>query len=308
MVDADQRMDENWPSTHERLREIRAVVDEYADRATIGEVYLLNQRELVQYVNSGDELHLAHNFTFVNQPWGAGSFRKVVDEWHLLASERAWPDWFLENHDHPRVASRYDAGGNGAARARLASLMVLTLRGTPFLFQGEELGLPDVPVPPDQVVDVDNRDPERCPIPWDPPSLAGPGAGFTTGTPWLPISPDAETINARTQAVDPMSALSLHRALLRLRRSCPALVGGDYRSLDTADDQIYAYARETGDEQLLVVLNFGAAPASYDGTTAGLVDAGELLISTVPLRPTGRVDLRSLALEPAEGVVVRVMR
>jgi alpha-glucosidase len=306
MVDADQRMDENWPSTHERLREIRAVVDEYDDRAIVGEVYLLNQRELVQYVNSGDELHLAHNFTFVNQPWGAADFREVVDEWHLLASELAWPDWFLENHDHSRVASRYDSGGNGAARARLASLMVLTLRGTPFLFQGEELGLPDVPVPAEQVVDVDNRDPERCPIPWEPPSVAGPGAGFTTGTPWLPISPAAETINARAQSADPSSALSLHRALLELRRGCPALVGGDYRSLDVGGGEIYAYLRETPDERLLVALNFGAGPASYDGAAAGLGDDGELLISTDPQRPAGRADLRSLVLGPAEGVVVRV--
>jgi alpha-glucosidase len=305
MVDADQRMDENWPSTHERLREIRAVVDEYDDRATIGEVYLLNQRELVQYVNSGDELHLAHNFTFVNQPWGADNFRGVVDEWHLLASERAWPDWFLENHDHPRVASRYDSGGNGAARARLASLMVLTLRGTPFLFQGEELGLPDVPVPDEQIVDVDNRDPERCPIPWEPPSAAGPGAGFTTGTPWLPISPDAETINARTQSGDSSSALSLHRRLLQLRRDCPALVAGDYRSLG-AGGELYAYVREVPDERLLVVLNFGDDRASYDGSAAGLGDGGDVLISTDPQRRTGTVELQLLDLAPAEGVVVRL--
>jgi len=304
-VDAALRYDENWPSGHERLREIRRVVEEYDDRAIIGEVYLLDQRELVKYVDTGDELHLAHNFAFVNQPWSASGFRDVVDEWHALARGSAWPDWFLGNHDHPRVASRYDEGGNGAARARLAMMMVLTLRGTPFLFQGEELGLADVPVPVELVVDVDDRDPERCPIPWEPPSSAGPGAGFTTGTPWLPITPDAELVNARTQRTDARSPLAMTRELLHLRRSCPALLTGDYRSLDAGED-VYAFVRAASGERVLVVLNFADDKVAYDGAPGGLTGPGQLLASTDPDRDRGPVDLGSLPLSPTEGVVIRL--
>ena len=103
------------------------------------------------------------------------------------------------------MATRYDEGGHGPARARAAALMLLALRGTAFLYQGQELGLPDAHVPPGAVVDVDGRDPERAPIPWEPPSAAGPGAGFTTGTPWLPIVNEAERLAAAVQDGDPRS-------------------------------------------------------------------------------------------------------
>src|SRR4051812_11240788 len=203
---------EDWqPTIHQRLRRLRAVVDEYPDRMLVGEVYLLDLERIVAYINSGDELHLAHNFTFLHLPWDAAAFRASIDEFEALASEAAWPAWFLANHDHPRVASRFDAGGQGPARARAVLLMLYALRGTPFVYQGEELGLPDAEIPPDRVVDVDGRDPERAPIPWQPPSEAGPGAGFTTGVPWLPLIAEAEELCVARPAADPDSALSLYR-------------------------------------------------------------------------------------------------
>src|SRR3954449_7239593 len=181
---------EDWqPTIHERLRRLRAVVDEYPDRMLVGEVYLLDLARVIAYINSGDELHLAHNFTFLKLPWDAAAFRSSIDGFEALASDAAWPAWFLANHDHPRVASRFDQDGQGQARARAVLLMLYALRGTPFVYQGEELGLPDAEIPPDRVVDVDGRDPERAPIPWRPPSEAGPGAGFTAADaePWLPL-------------------------------------------------------------------------------------------------------------------------
>lgn len=108
-----------------------------------------------------------------------------------VAPAGAYAAWFLSNHGHPRAASRFDADGAGQARARLAAVMLLTLRCTAFLFQGEELGLADSPIPAAAIVDVDGRDPVRTPMPWQTPADAGPGAGFTTGQPWLPIPPEA---------------------------------------------------------------------------------------------------------------------
>src|SRR5215210_7490979 len=213
-----RRHDQDWETMHDRLRGIRRVVDEYDDRMIVGEVALLDLHRVVSYLNSGDQLHLAHNFVFAEQPWDAEAYRVSVDDFEALAAETAWPAWFLSNHDVPRVASRFGEAGHGPARARAALLVLYALRGTPFVYQGEELGLPDAEIPPDRVVDVDGRDPERAPIPWRPPSQAGPGAGFTTGEPWLPIVAEAEALNVETQAADRDSTLRLARRLAALRR------------------------------------------------------------------------------------------
>jgi alpha-glucosidase len=283
---------EDWPSVHPRLRAIRRVLEEYEDdRMAVGEVYLLDQKRLAPYVRTGDELHLVHNFVFLNLPWSAAGFRATVDEFEELVGPGAWPAWCLGNHDHSRIATRY-----GPGPARVAAMMLLTLRGTPFLFQGDELGLPDVPIPPDRIVDVDGRDPERAPIPWERPSRAGPGAGFTTGEPWLPITPDAETAAAAAQVEDPTSMLTLHRRLLSLRRTTRALTEGSYRSFDAGQD-IYAFQRG---EDVTVALNFAPEPR-----VAGLTGRGELLLSTRPEAAVGAaIDLSGLELEPDEGVVV----
>src|SRR4051812_29877257 len=228
---------EDWrPTIHERLRGLRAVVDEYDDRMLVGEVYLLDVERVVAYVNSGEELHLAHNFVFLKLPWDAAAFHASIDQFEALASEAAWPAWFLANHDHARVASRFDEHGLGPARARAVLLMLYVLRGTPFVYQGEELGLPDAAIPPDRVVDVDGRDPERAPVPWERPSVAGPGAGFTTGDPWLPLVEDAERLAAAAQRDDPASTFSLARRLAWLRRGDPTLQTGGQRTLDAGED------------------------------------------------------------------------
>ncbi len=203
-----RRHNEDWPSVHPRLAGIRGVLEEFdGDRVAVGEVYLLDQRALARYVTTGEELHLAHNFVFLNLPWSAERFRAVVDEFEELTRAGGWPAWCLNNHDHSRTATRY-----GFERARVAAMLTLTLRGTPFVFQGEELGLTDVPVAPDAIVDVDGRDPERAPIPWSPPSEAGPGAGFSSARPWLPVHPDAERLAASVQTQDPGSPLAFCRA------------------------------------------------------------------------------------------------
>ncbi len=163
-------------------------------------------------------------------------------------------------------------------------MLVLTLRGTPFLFQGEELGLTDVPVPAERIVDVDGRDPERAPIPWEPPSAAGPGAGFSTGEPWLPVHPDAERLAASVQAQDDASFLAFYRELLRLRAATPALHAGTYRSLSAAAD-VFAFVREHDGRRVLVALNFAPFARPLPAEAAG----GRMLLSS-----------RGGALQPTE--------
>jgi alpha-glucosidase len=287
-----RRHDEDWPSVHPRLAAMRRVLEEFdGDRVAVGEVYLLDQRALAPYIASGDELHLAHNFFFLHLPWWAERFRAAVDEFELLTSEGGWPAWCLNNHDHSRTATRY-----GHARARVAAVMVLTLRGTPFLFQGEELGLTDGAVPADAIVDVDGRDPERVPMPWEP----GTGAGFTSGRAWLPTHPDTDRLAVAVQQGDPASSLELYRSLIALRRATPSLQHGSYRSVHAAPD-VFAYVREHQGERVLVALNFAPFPrplpaeAEAEGarvllSTAAESHAGELAGDEARVFALGRDD------------------
>jgi alpha-glucosidase len=196
------------------------------------------------------------------------------------------------------VASRL-----GPAQARVAAMLLLTLPGTPILYQGEELGLTDVPIPADQTLDPiahlipgRGRDPERTPMPWE----AGPGGGFTTGHPWLPLGPDNQARNVAAQRDDPASALSLYRRLLALRRRTPALVAGAYCPVE-ADGDVLAYLRADGDDRCLVALNLGSHPArlAVPAEAAG----GRVLVSTHPGRDGAPVG-PTLELGGDEGTVV----
>jgi alpha-glucosidase len=188
----------------------------------------------------------------------------------------------------------------------VALMMIVTLRGTPFVFEGCELGLPDAEIPPDRVVDLDGRDPERAPIPWEPPSKAGEGAGFTTGKPWLPLVSDAERLNVATQSDDPQSTLSFARRLLALRRRLLALQDGSQRSLDAAPE-LFCFVREQEEEEtFLVALNFSSSQVPLQ-LREQLGPRALIEISTDLSRAPGEVDLREVVLGPDEGILFRIV-
>jgi alpha-glucosidase len=278
-LDAPRRHDQDWDSIHDRLRGIRKVVDEYDDRMIVGEVALEDLHRIVAYLGYGDQLHLAHNFVFIDQQWDAETYATSIEDFEKLAAHGAWPAWFLGNHDKPRPASRFNHDGLGQQRARAILVMLYALRGTPFIYQGEELGLPDAHIPEDRIVDVDGRDPERAPIPWTPDA---PNHGFTTGDPWLPLVAEADSLNARTQAADPRSTLNLTRRLARLR------VTGEQAPVDAAEG-VLAFRR--GD--LVVAINFTDQPKP-------IPQPGELVISSDPDRAEA-----SASLNPSEALILR---
>ena len=298
------RHDEDWPTIHQRLRKIRAVIDEFENRVIVGEVYLLDLRRLVEYINTGDELHLAHNFVFFHLPWHAAAFRASVQEFTELAEQSAWPAWFLENHDHSRIATRYaSAPGSGQRRARTAAMLICTLRGTPFLYYGQELGLPDAHIPPEP-----GRGRRRPGSGTVADAMAAaipgqPGAGFTTAEPWLPVVTGAESLCVESQQQDPGSTLAFVRRLTHLRSREPTLQSGT-QHLVSAGSGVFCYEREL-DRRFLVALNFRSdrVPLALGDDTPG---PAFLELSTHPGREPGAVGLRDFVLEPDEGLILRL--
>ena len=237
------------PATHDALRAIRRLLDSYpGDRVSVGEVYILSTAIVATFYGDGDLLHLAFNFPPLYAPWEEPAWRKrvrrVVEEFD---PKRAWPTWVLSNHDNPRHRTRYGS----EARARAAAVLLLTLRGTPFMYAGEELGLEDAVIPDDRIVDPGGRDGCRAPIPWD----GSPAHGWASDDPWLPWPPEPERRNASALRDDPASMLHLYRRLLEARRASPALQLGDFVEL-TAPDGVFAYERRHGDDVRGVVVNF----------------------------------------------------
>jgi alpha-glucosidase len=251
------------PSTHEHIRAMRRLTDAYPDdRVLIGETALPGTRWVAPYYGEGDELHLAFNFGASHAPWDAEVWRRRlgrIDE--LLGSRRAWPTWALSNHDVPRHRTRH---GGSEARARAAAVLLLGLRGTPFLYAGEELGLEDAEVPPEAVVDPGGRDGCRAPLPWRAQAPHGWGP-----SPWLPFPPEPGRRSVEAQRADPTSILHLYRRLLRARRGSPALAVGDQEVLE-APVGVLAWRRVAGGDERTVLVNMGSEPAPVD--VAGVVE------------------------------------
>jgi alpha-glucosidase len=243
------------PSTHALLRGIRTVLEEYqGERVMVGEVFLLDTARVATYYGEGDELHLAFNFPPLFAPWEAAAWsERVAQTERELAPRAAWPSWVLSNHDVPRHRTRYGS----EARARAASLLLLTLRGTPFLYMGEELGLEDAAVPAERVVDPGGRDGCRAPLPW----TDEPGHGWRGAEPWLPWPPEADSRNAERQRADPDSIAQLYRRLLAARRSSPALRHGSWEPLP-APEGLLAYRRCGEGDERAVAINFRDVPAT----------------------------------------------
>jgi alpha-glucosidase len=297
-----ERYSRNWHEVHEVHRMLRATVEEFDEppRLLAGEVNL-DPADLVAYYGADDELHLPLNFhTIVDMPWTPRALAALVADLEGALPDHAWPSWVLSNHDKSRFPTRV-----GPHLARQGMVFLLTARGTPVLYYGDEIALGDTAVPPDRVRDPWGRhvpglgrDPQRCPMPWN----GSANAGFCAPEvePWLPLSADAGTRNVAAQRADPQSVLTLVRALIALRAARPSLRDGAYAEVAVTDD-VFAYARTTADERTLIILAFDA-PA-----TLPLPGPHRLLCSTGMDRDgvvDGEVTLErgeALVLDPLSG-------
>jgi alpha-glucosidase len=264
IVDIDE------PAVHDYLRDIRAVLDEYPQQPmSVGEVYLLDPHRVASYYGHDDELHLSFNFIALHGPWSAEHWnREIRAAQAAFDPVNAWPTWVLSNHDQTRHRQRY---GGSERIARAAAVLLLTLRGTPFLYAGEELGLVDAEVPREQQQDPQGRrDGCRAPIPWDPTSTHG----WQRSDNWLPFPPESTERNVATLRSDPNSILHLYRRLLELRRSSRPLQVGDMNVRD-APSGLVSWERSVDDDRVVVAVNMTNEPVSFalEGAWSTAIDS-----------------------------------
>ncbi|MFN8539217.1 MAG: alpha-amylase family glycosyl hydrolase [Thermomicrobiales bacterium] len=278
---------------------MRDLSDHYEDRVLSGEIYAPIPRLVQYYGIDGRGVHLPFNFHLIMTPWNARRIAALIDEYEAAIPAGGWPNWVLGNHDRSRIASRV-----GEAQARVAAMLLLTLRGTPTLYNGDEIGMTDVPIPPELVQDPWEmnvpgkglgRDPERTPMQWS----GEPRAGFTTGQPWLPLAADFAMVNVAREANDATSILTLYHRLLMLRRTTEAFAVGHYRAV-AAEGDILAYLREAEGRRFLVVLNLGHEAQHFATEFTGPI------VLTTALDREGEVVSDGLDLRGDEGVIVAV--
>jgi alpha-glucosidase len=286
------------PEVHDAIAAMRQVADEYKDRLMIGEAYLPIDQLMAYYGVDLSGFHLPFNFHLISTPWQPEAIAHLIRNYEAALPSGGWPNWVLGNHDRSRVASRL-----GPEQARVAAMLLLTLRGTPTIYQGEELGMQDARIAPEHVQDPWERnvpglglgrDPVRTPMPWS----ADRHGGFTTGKPWLPV--DTTSIaDVRRQSGDPTSSLSLYKRLLRLRKTEPALSLGSYREV-AHSDSVLIYERQYDGRRLQVALNMSADTQNLPLP----LPVGKTLLSTAQAGTAAGDSDRTL--RPHEGIIREV--
>jgi alpha-glucosidase len=287
---------------HGVIARMRRLVNQYQDRVLIGEIYLPVER-LVQYYGADlGGVHIPFNFQLLLANWQARDIARIIGEYEAALPQRGWPNWVLGNHDRSRIASRV-----GLAQARVAAMLLLTLRGTPTLYYGDEIGMHDVAISSEKVQDPFEknvpgrglgRDPQRTPMQWN----AAKNAGFTEGEPWLPIAEDYEKVNVEAERDDPDSMLTLYNQLIKVRRGESALEVGQFEPMD-ADGDLLIYVRRDRESAFLIALNLGLQQQVINFSNKA--SAGRIVLSTYLDRAGERVG-GNLTLRAEEGLLVRL--
>lgn len=294
------------PETLLAVEEIQELVERYPDRVTIGEVASpMGFYAYLEYTKPG-RLNLAFNFEFMHVPeFKASLFRKMVEDTERIFGDLSWPCYVLGNHDTRRVRSRYD-GENSIERCKLLATMLLTLRGTAFIYYGEEIGMEETVIPYEEIQDPEGknlwpekpgRDGCRTPMQWDDSQYAG----FSRVKPWLPVNENKSEVNVAHQESDPNSLLNHYRSLIKLRKDYEVLKWGKLQVLESSRE-VFAYLRSWRGKRIVVVLNFLGETIS-----AGLQLSEKAQVLHSNRRQPGEVcSLHDLKLHPYEALVMEV--
>lgn len=301
--------DRSLPESVEATKLLRRIMDGYPDRMMMGEVYTDTPEEAAAYVGDGtNALHLSFYLDFATRKWSADGFRRSVDRLERLLPARAWPCYYFSNHDLVRHITRFGGDRDAVARAKVAAAMILTLRGTPILYYGEEIGMPNSKVRRADMVDPVGkkwwpipvgRDGARTPMQWSGERYAG----FSSAEPWLPVDPSYTSTNVERQETDPASLLNWYRRLTWARRQEPALQAGSYRTIDRVPDGVFAYLREMDESRVAVFLNFTSRAVECQVRSSVPADGvWKVLLSTHG--PAGEeLRLGTVRLEPNQALI-----
>ena len=316
----DRKITSNGPRLHEFIRELSAETFQKGCLVTVGEAWGANVEIAKQFSNpDGSELSMVFQFEHIELdqlpkkpkwdtvPLPFVTLKRVMEKWQTGLHGCGWNSLFLDNHDLPRIVSRWGDEGEGReASAKMLAVMLHGMQGMPYVYQGEELGMTNIRLPIHQYQDLETlnmyhermaqgyseqyimesiykrgRDNARTPMQWDD----SPSAGFTTGSPWLPVNPNYTRINAAEQLAREDSVFHFYKKLIALRKTWPVFVHGDFTLLEPEHPQLFVYRRSFEDQQLLVVCNFFGKPVSWS-LPEGWEDA-DCLIENMPARADG---------------------
>jgi len=275
--------DFDQPEMYPLIEEIRSLTDHYSERYLVGETFLSSPEKTATY-SSDELLHAAFNFNFLNSKWDAQRFKAQIKVWDGIMGNNKWPTWVLNNHDNPRSASRYK-DNDGDKKLKAAAVILLTLRGTPFLYYGEEIGMRDIPVRYSQIKDpigrrywpiFKGRDGCRSPMQWN----AEPHAGFSNSTPWLPVNKNFHSRSVAFQLDDPNSLINVYKTLLRMRKQHTCLHAGEFELIENANKKVLVYSRSAIDENALIVVNFSSFHQIIKTQHNQTISSGQFAFST----------------------------
>jgi len=284
--------DNSQPEMISLLNEIRHILDQYPGSYTVGETFLANTEQTAQYIGE-DKLHAAFNFDFAENRWHPKRFLSSAKKWYRALQEDDWPNNFLSNHDMTRAATRYSFGEDDR-RAKVAAAMLLTIKGTPFIYYGEEIGMRDITIRKKSDIKdpigktfwplYKGRDSCRSPMQWTDEE----NAGFSKSDPWLPVNQNYSTRNVQNLAKDPNSILSFTKKIISIRKNEPALQRGDFIPLATDPKHLLAYSRKYQEDEIILLLNFSSRELAYDlpkGVWISLFEDRKTFEKQVNIRP-----------------------
>ena len=299
----------NQPEVHTIVKKMRKVLDEYNERVLIGETYLPYE-QLIEFYGMNDECHLPFNFHLLCVNWKASAIKKKVNDYEKILPDGCWPSYVLGNHDQKRIASKV---GNDR-QSRIAMMLLLTLRGSPTIYYGDEIGMKNVKIPQNmiqdppalnqpEVADIVGRDPERTPMQWDDSANAGFSAtGVKT---WLPVAKNFKVNNVKVQSKEKDSMLNFFKKLTTLRSENSCLNSGKYKYVPTTQKDIFAYLRYDDDKTILIILNFTSKTFKLDLSKKLPFKKANLLMAT-DMKNDHETILSSLKIKAGLGLILKL--
>jgi len=256
----------NRRKSHKIVMELRKQVNQYENRVIVGEIYTMppgNSEIAASYLANGDGIHMAFDFSLIFRSWSARNYFKCIRNWYTNIPEPGWPCNVLSNHDLFRSIDRFPWRRHKDEKAKVAAALLLTIKGTPFIYYGEEIGMRNTKIRYRDIRDplgkrfwpiFSGRDKARTPMQW----TSGKNGGFTDSQPWLPLNTDVSRRSVQSQEKDQASLLNVYRTLIKIRKEHLALRQGRWVPLIAGHKGILAYARIQSEERIVVILNFTA--------------------------------------------------